>query len=81
MTALPTTAAAAMEFGVPPMRRDPAPLDFAQEGEHGVRGLRFLSADGDSLAFDIDTADVGPLIGVNGVTIRGIQGCKKDLSL
>ena len=80
MTALPTAAAAAVEFGVPPMRREPAILDFAQEGERDVRGLRFLSTREDTITFDIGNEDVGPLIGVNGVSIRGIQGCKKDLS-
>ena len=77
MTSLPTAAEAASEFGVPPLRTGPT-IDFAEAGERGVRGLRFLSARGDAYTYDVASPDVGYLIGVNGVNIRGIQGCTKD---
>ena len=61
------------EVGVRPEPREKK-LVLAEEGQR-VRGLRFLAAHQNCLTFDVETEDVGRIVGINGRVIRAIQVC------
>ena len=87
MTEAPTTAAAAAEFGRPPTGPLGPKLDLCRGGRGGgnngaprIISIKEETAKGSDSTkgestVEIDSEDIGRLIGRSGANIRGIQGC------